>query len=51
MNSVVNSILDYIAYFFPLILLIAIVWYLAIFGEVDRSDEHGAIAHKISRKR
>lgn len=24
--------------------------YLAIFGRVDRSDEHGAIAHRVSKK-
>lgn len=27
-----------------------IVLYLAIFGKVDRSDEHRSISHRISRK-
>lgn len=33
-----------------LTLLVLITWYLAIFGRVDRSDEHKSTSHRISKK-
>lgn len=50
MDYIIKSVIDYLIYFSPLILLVGIAWHLAIFGEVDRSDEHRAIAHRISKK-
>jgi len=50
MDYILKGIIDYIAYFFPLILLVVISGYLALFGRVDRSDEQKSFTHKISKK-
>ena len=34
-----------------LTVLSLIVWYLAIFGRVDKSDENKSVSHRISKKR
>jgi len=51
MDFIIKPIVDYVSYYLPLIILILIGLFLAIFGKVDYSDEEKSVSvsHRIRK--